>query len=250
MAYTAQQLVALACQQARCPGYTAQAGQMLNSIMSDLCQDYDLELARKTFRFNFNPALVANVGPVLTGGGPYALPTDYLRSAGDRPLTYWISGVPYMPVRIEMSEFDQQVQQAGNQAYPSLFTTDLSVQDEADAGQVAQPGLYVFQPPSGAFAAQLRYFCQMADIVTPETSVVIPWFPSQRYLRTRLVADLCGLTGDDRKDSFAGEAEAILLKYLDMKDDPEGRAKKVTLDRRNFGRGSFRKLKNTKTIGW
>jgi hypothetical protein len=249
MARTSAQLIALACQTARAPGYTAQAGAMLNGILSDLCQEYDLEVARKTHYFNFSPTATAVVGPALYGGGPYQLPTDYLRAAGTKALTYWISGVPYMPIKLDIDQFDQQVQQAGNQSYPSLYTTDLSISDAAAQGK-SPPMLFVFQPPSGAFAAQLRYFCQMADIDTPETSAVIPWFPSQRYLRKRLEADLMGLTGDPRTQEWNGAAEEILRAYLTMKDDPEGKPKTVKLDRQTFGRGSFNNLKNTKTIGW
>lgn len=249
MAQTAAQIVTLACQDARCPGYTAQAGQLLNEILAELCEDHDLELAKATQLFTFNPSLLAQIGPNLYGGGPYPLPADYLRAAGDKPLTYWISGVPYMPMRIDMDQFDQQVQVAGNQSYPTLFTTDLSLYDEALQG-LTVPMLYLYQPPSGAFAAQIRYHRQMPDIVTPETSAVAPWFPSTAYLRTKLTAKLMSLTGDSRKESRDAEAEGILSKYLIMKDDPEGRAKTVKLDRRTFGPGNSGRLKPTKATGW
>lgn len=249
MAKTAAQIVSLAVQTARCPGYTAQAGMLLNSILADLCQDYDLEVARKTYYFNFNPGLINLVGPYLYGGGPYPLPADYLRAAGDTPLTYWISGVPYQPVKLDMDQYDRQVQQAGNQSYPSLFTTDLSLGDQAAQG-LTTPMLFIFQPPSGAYTAQIRYYAQMPDIATPEASNTVPWFPNSTYLRKRLEADLMGLTGDARETSWSDEADGILEKYLTMKDDPEGKAKTVKLDRQRFGAGSFRKLKNTKTVGW
>ena len=48
MALQAQQIVALATQIAKVPGYTLQAGQMLNMILADLAETYDLEVARKT----------------------------------------------------------------------------------------------------------------------------------------------------------------------------------------------------------
>jgi hypothetical protein len=249
MAATAAQIVTLACQEARCPGYTSQAGQLLNAILQDLCQDFDFELARKTYYFNFNPSLVSLVGPAIYGGGPYPLPSDYLRAAGTRPLTYWITGTPYMPIKIDIDQFDMQVQQAGNQSYPSLFTTDLSLGDETAQGG-STPQLFVFEPPSGSFSAQIRYFAQMPDITTPETSSTIPWFPNSRYLRKKLTADLMGLTGDDRAQAYHGEAEAILSRYLIMKDDPEGSSKRVKLDRRSFGSQSMRNLPNTKTVGW
>ena len=59
---------------------------------------------------------------------------------------------------------------------------------------------------------------------------------------------------DQRAALFLGDAEgigaeAILDKYLKMKDDDTNRAKTVQLDRRRFGK-QFPLLRNTKTIGW
>ncbi len=57
------------------------------------------------------------------------------------------------------------------------------------------------------------------------------------------------ITNDDRQQTYSDQAEAILDKYLKMKDDEEGFAKTVKLDRRYFG-NNFNTLPNTKTIGW
>jgi hypothetical protein len=64
------------------------------------------------------------------------------------------------------------VQQAGNQSYPYLFATDMSPLDADAAGRrdARVPQAYVWPPPSGAYPVTLRYFCQMPDIDTPETS--------------------------------------------------------------------------------
>ena len=54
MALTAAQIVSLACQAAAAPGYTTQAGELLNVILADICQTYDLDVARGTANFNMN----------------------------------------------------------------------------------------------------------------------------------------------------------------------------------------------------
>jgi hypothetical protein len=89
----------------------------------------------------------------------------------------------------------------------------------------------------------------MPDITTPETSTTVPWFPNQQTLLHSLTAALMELADDDKADDFRAKADEALRKYLKMKDDPDGRAKLITLDRRQFGR-SFNRLPNTKLIGW
>lgn len=248
MALQAQQIIALACQDAKAPGFTSQAGQFLNMVLSDLCQAFDFEVARKTFYFDFNPSLVSPIGNSIYGSGPYPLPSDYLRAAGDRAVFWTNLGVPYNLIPIDLAEFDSAVQQAGIQAYPYWYATDLSLGDEDDASQTT-PQLYVYPPPSGAYPVTIRYYCQMADITTPETSTTVPWFPNQAYLRKRVAAELMGLTGDDRHESWLAGADKLLNEYLRLKDDSSNRAKSVTLDRRRFG-PNYQSLANTKTIGW
>jgi hypothetical protein len=151
-------------------------------------------------------------------------------------------------IALDISEFDSAVQQAGLQAYPYYYATDLSLADETAEGQTA-PGVYIYPPPSGAFPATFRYFCQMPDIATPETSATVPWFPHQAYLRKRVAAELMGITNDDRADAWVAGADKLLSEYLKLKDDKGNRSQSVTLDRRRFG-PSYGSAKNTKTIGW
>ena len=119
--------------------------------------------------------------------------------------------------------------------------------------------MYIWPPPSGAYPATARYYSAMPDIVTPETSAVIPWFPDQLYLNRRLAGEMMLMANDDRaaqylngetstkKGTFLGSS-AILHRYLSTKDDAQA-VKRVTLDKRFFGT-PFDKLRNTKTIGW
>jgi hypothetical protein len=244
--YTAAQLVALCCQAASCPGYTQQAGQLLNVILSDLCQTYDFDLARGTYNFNMIPQSQqsANEFPNLTqGGGPYPLPDDFLRCKyGD--VMWFLRNVPYVMIPFELYEFDAMAQQAGLQSYPYMYATDLST---------SPASIVVYPPPSGVYPTMVRYQRQMPDIVAPETSSQIPWFPNQQYLRTRLTGELFALTDDERAPAFLGDtemgAQGILQRYLKLSDDRENRSQMVKLDRRLF-RQNGGTLQNTKELGW
>lgn len=234
----AQTICSLARQIAKCPDFKTQSGQLLNSILSDLCQTYDFDVIRKT-----DTSVTLSTG---TGSGPYALTADFLR-ARINEVFYTINGVKYVMISLEMWEYDALVQQAGINNFPQSYTIDVSAQDNT------QPVLYVWPPASGAYPLTIRYQPQMPDITTPETSSATPWFPNTNYLITRLAGELMKITNDDRYTAYLGEggqgAEGILTKYLNLKDDPEGHAKRVQLDRRAFGK-SFNRLPNTKQIGW
>jgi len=236
MALQAQQIVALATQIAKVPGYTLQAGQMLNMILADLAETYDLEVARKSATVNLN---------TTTGSGPYNLPSDYLRMAMDE-VFYLVDGVPYVMVSIDLSEYDALVQQAGISNYPAQFATDVS-------GGVGNMLMYVWPPSGGSYNTTIRYYSQPSDITTPETSTSIPWFPNQTYLITRLAGELMKIAGDSRQQAFLGNgsdgAQGILHRYLELQKDDDGRAKTVHLDRRRFG-SRFDRQPNTKTLGW
>lgn len=244
MALTYQQIVTLACQIAKQPAYTSQAGILLTAVLEDLAQTYDFDLAKGFFQFTFNPSLITTINPnVIAGSGPYNLPADYLRA--DRGDVFWsLLGVQYPLIPLDIAEFDMAVQTAGNNSYPTLFATDMSL---------SPPGFYVWPSPSGAFPVTVRYRRQMPDIGTPETSAAVPWFPNSTYLYTRLAGEMCKLADDERWIQLLGDgpqgAEGILRKYLQMKDDASDRAARVTLDRRRFGNG-FDNLPNTKTVGW
>lgn len=245
---TAAQLVSLACLDARGPGYTAQAGQFLNMIQGDLCRTYDLEVAAKTVYGNFDPGLMALVGNSIYGSGPYPLPADFLRMKDEKSAFWTLLGVPYILIPCDLGEFDMLVQQSGIQSYPYVIATDMSLGDETAEGD-STPVFYVYSPPSGAYPYTIRYYSQMPDIATPESSNAIPWFPHQGYLRKKLAACVMGETGDDREALWHEQADAMLAAYLKLKDNRSNRATTVSLDRRRFG-NQFSLLRNTKTVGW
>ena len=238
MALQAQQIVSLACQIAKTPGMTSQAGQFLNTMLQSLAQDYDFDVIRKTYNFNFNTGTSGNGYAV--GSGPNALPTDFLRAHRNGAF-FVINNVPYTMIGVSQEEFDTFVQQPGNASYPSLFYIDVAVSPN---------NLYVWAPASGAYAATLRYNSIQTDISAPETSATIPWFPNTDYLIDGVAARMMKIANDDRMDGYMQRADANLTAYLKMKDDPETAVKRVTLDRRFFGNRSWAKLPSTKTVGW
>lgn len=261
---TSAQIVQIACQVGRGPGFTMQAGQLLNSILADLCQTYDFAIARGTVSFTFTTGLTPSgeFPNLVAGAGVYTLPTDYLRAVRDEVM-WFNQGVPYPLIPVDLAEFDWQVQQAGNQAYPYLWATDMS----------QSPPLAVVWPgASGAYPVMVRYQRQMADIGSgiapvngntwnpgtnpPESATVVPWFHNQRYLLKQLSGMVMELTNDPRAQTFLGDgdpsnpgAQSILRHYLLLKDDSSNRAQRVTLDRRRFSRG-FYNLPDTKRVGF
>lgn len=230
MAMTSSQIVTMACQIAKSPGFTSQGGQWLNAVLQELAETFDFDLARGLYNFDFNTSL---------GSGPMPLPSDYLRAELD-DVFYTIQGVKYVMINIDLAEFDALVQTAGINNYPTYYATDMST---------SPPSMYVWMPPSGAYPVTIRYRRQMPDITTPETSSTVPWFPMQSYLVTRIAAEMMKITGDERWVQFIENAAAMLRQYLQMSDDRNSRAQTVKLDRRRFGR-PFQTLPNTKIIGW
>ena len=255
MPLPASQIVSLACEAARCPGFTAQGGQLLNTILSDLCQTYDFDTTKQTFAFNLPTATINSLGQAYQN-----LPANYLRGI-KYECFYVISGVPYPLIPVDLGEFDMLVEQAGLANFPVFYATDMSLSGVTNSpigsGGAAVPVALFWQVPSGGYPATIRYYSQMPDIVTPETSSTVPWFPNQTYLITELAGRLMQLTDDERANSFLSSDEdrnpqgsaVMLRRYLQQKDDQSTRTKTVALDRRRFGT-SFDRLRNTKTIGW
>lgn len=252
MAQTAAQICTLARQIAKVPGYAAQSGQFLNVILEELCQDYDFDVVRKTATGTFNTSTVSGPGnQYIAGCGPNAMPGNFLR-AENNEIIWYLQGVRYVIVVLEQAEFDRLTQTSGFNSYPTVGYIDLAPQTDA-----LPANLYVWPPASGAFVWTVRYFPRITDITTPETSNTVPWFPNQSYLITRLAGELMRISNDDRAPLFLGDDEnqgvigagAILRKYLQLKDDPEGRVNTVKLDRRRFGR-NFSNLPDTKLVGW
>ena len=278
------QIVTLSAQIAKTPGMIVQAGQFLNGVLQDLCNDYDLDIAKATLRFNFNSgsgaALIqgspwssgfsSGFGPAATtsfvvgtgnGSGPYTLPDDYLRTEvidGKDNFFYVINGVPYPLIQVTLAEYHWLVQTPGFMSYPYYYTTDLARSPlPPPATGNNPPFLFVWPPASGAYAAQLTYFRSMPDIPSAEQAATIPWFPNSEILIRGVAGRLMQISGDQRVDAYLGEDpdrfpmgfKALLNAYLKNLKDREGAVVTVGLDRRRWGR-PFDRLKNTKQIGW
>src|SRR5882724_9178713 len=244
MPLTAAKICSLAQQEAKCPGFTSQAGQFLNATLQDLCQNYDLDAALGSNPFSFNSA-------TGNGSGPYTLPADYLRTQvkdGKDEIFYTINGVPYPLIQVTKAEYDWLVQTLGFFSYPYNYATDLS-QSPAQ--------LFVWPPASGSYVVTHRYYRLMPDIPTPESSAVVPWFLNTQILIRSLAGRLMGITGDSRQAEYLGDnadryplgAGTLLSAYLKNVEDREGAVHTVGKDRRRWGR-RFDQLKNTKQIGW
>ena len=271
MALTCQQIITLACQVAKGPGFVNQAQQFFNVILGELCEDYDLDVTRNTFYFNFSGVVPTNSswssgwgsgfgdsasGSNITGSGPYPLAADWLRADKD-DVFYVISGVRYVMVPVSLAEFDAQVQTAGLNAYPGIYAVDNSPISSGNP-----PNMFVWPPPSGAFPVTARYHRKFADYTVAQMTdgVTAPWFPNTIYLLRRLTGEMMLFTNDDRAAQFLGGeykqqdgtvflgAAAILDRYLKMQGDEQA-TKRVTLDRRYFGR-NFNRLPDTKQVGW
>ncbi len=243
MPLSAAQICELARQVTNARGFTVQSGELLNSILADLCQKYDLDLAKKTLNFNLTPAAapIGNLNAQLASG-PFILPADYLRTKiGD--VMFFPNGLGNFPLRltpIDLGEFDGLVQQAGFQNFPVFWVTDMSQ---------SPPLAYVWPPASGAYPLMVRYASQMLDIATPETSATVPWFPNQEYLRKKLASSLMELTGDTRHTAWGIDAEDVLRGYLRMRDDSSNRSQRVKLDGRRFG-SDWSRLPKSKVYGY
>jgi hypothetical protein len=132
---SSKQIITLALQAAKAgsfdlngnaTGFASQAGQLFNAILAGLSDDYDLDITKKTFNFTFVPATVA-IGNtnVSLASGPFFLPPDYLRAKfGD--VMWFNNNYPYQLVPVDLAEFDQFIQQAGFQNFPTTFATDMS----------------------------------------------------------------------------------------------------------------------------
>ncbi len=240
MALTAAQIVDLATQIAKCPGFTTQALEFLNAVLQELALSYDFDVIRKSLNFNFSTTASGN--GYAPGSGPNPMPNDFVRLQRGGAF-YMIDLVPYKLIGVDQEEFDAFVQQPGLASFPYLTYVDVAS---------TPAGLFVWPPASGAFPATVRYNSMQPDITD---TLTVPWFPNSTYLYTRIAGELMKVTNDDRWKDFlsdqpgSGGAGDLLRKYLTMKDDPETAPKRVTLDRRVF-KPNIANLRNTKQIGW
>lgn len=232
MSLTYAEIVTLANQEAKTPGYLDQAGQYLNLVLQDLALNY-------RFDIRHNDIFTITTGTVSPPEGPYALPSDYV-SHVEGEIRFIENGQPYVLFQVPLRKLKHQFTGQGFTTYPQVFATDVSDQ--------ANKKVFFWPPPNGAYVIEFPYYMAHEFIADPATSSEVPWFPSSDYLIKATAAKLCRSLDDDRAEKYRYEAEADLTKYMKMMDDKEGYAQRVQLDPNNFlGRGD---LKGTKQNPW
>lgn len=224
MALTSQQIVTLACQIAKVPGYTAQGGQLLNFVLHELAQTYDFDFYAKYSTID-----------LLGGTTTYDMPADHLRT---REAYYYVNGQPFYLNQIDIRRYHQLYNGPGVDSYPTMFAVDVS----------QSPNQFLpYQPPTQALTLNLVYFPSHTDITTPETSSTVPWFPQQTYLVKSVAARLLDIADDPSKQAKLDmDAKNILSGFLSSDDDKEGYPQRVKLDRGLFrpGGGALKPTKN------
>jgi len=231
MAYLqAQQIVSLACTIAKCPGYIQQGGQFLNMALEDLWLHRDLKINRVT----------ESILVQANNFGPFTLPLNYLRTYD---LFFEQNNLPYFLNPISTEEYDQEFKDPSIANYPYEFMTIL-VDETTAIAQNSAGTLFIYPQSSGQITLTHRYMVKQPDIVSPETSTIIPWFPDQDYLIKATAARLMDITDDTRRESFLQQLQNMLRVHLIMEGDEQQVVKSVRLDPRRFH--TNRTLKPTK----
>lgn len=226
MPLAASQIVADACQIAKCPGFTAQGGRAFNLVLSDLVQHRNLKVNL------VSASISANAGSV----GPYNLESDYLRTY---ELFYLVNGEPLFLDPSSRAEFDADNYSGVGNGYPSEYATDLSPVAGGGVGL-----LYIFPSSATPLSLTHRYFVNRTEIATPETSAAVPWFSDQDYLVQATAMRLMRITDDARYESYVARCEDMLRLHLLMEGDEQQVVKEVKLDPRRFrGNGGARPTK-------
>ena len=171
MPLTAAQICTKAASIARVPGFTSQAGDYLNTVLQELCQDFDFALTIQTQPFTFNTNQLN-----FNGQAYMNLPANYLRAIRNQ-CWYFISGVPYPMIHLDWAEGDMLVEQSGVSNFPIFFWTDMSLTGATNSpttapGVTGVPVMLFWMPPSGTYNSTLRFYSQMPDISTPASSSV------------------------------------------------------------------------------
>ncbi len=169
----------------------------------------------------------ATIAVQIGSNGPFALPTDYLRTYD---LYYTINNFPYFLFPLGQDEYDALFKDPSIANYPYCYTTDLTAQQTQGAG-----GLYIFPQSTSALSLTHRYMVDMADIATPESSATVPWFQDQDYLIHATACRLMKLTDDGRYNDFMAAGDAMLRTHLIEGDGDEQKVvKSIRLDPQRF----------------
>ncbi len=213
---TSAQIVTLAAQIAKCPGFTQQGGQQLNLALNDLVLHRDLKMNR----------IEATISVTAGSNGPFTLESDYLRTYD---LFYTVNNFPYFLFPLSQEEYDQLFKDPSIANYPYSYTTDLTNQATQSAGR-----LFIFPQSNTSLSLTHRYMINRAGIATPESSSTTPWFPDQDYLIHATALRLMKITDDQRFDRFVADAETMLRTHIIMEGDEQKVVKEVRLDPKRF----------------
>ncbi len=212
MTISSQQIVADACSIAKAPGFTAQGGRSLNLVLNDLCIHRDLKMLRQQ-------ALIA-VGAGTNG--PFNLRTY--------DLFFTVNNFPFFLNPMSQEDFDMMIKDPSIANYPAWYATDLT----ATQTPGSQPTIQIWPQSTSAINLTHRYFVNMPDIATPESSLTVPWFPDQMYLVKATATKLMEFTDDARHDKFHEECEAMLRIHLIEEGDEQKVVKSIRLDPQRF----------------
>lgn len=230
MALTAAQIVADACQIAKCPGFTAQGGRALNLALNDLA-------LHRNLKANLFTQTIA-VG--INTNGPFNLESNYGRTYD---MFYLVSDNPFFLTPISLAQYDAEPNKATVANYPNEWASDLSAVPSGGLGL-----LYIFPQSNTGLTLTHRYFGRRTDIVTPESSSTVPWFEDQDYLIRATAMRLMLITDDARKEQFEKDCEDMLRIHLMTEGDEQQVVKEIKLDPRRFRVGGS--LRPTKINPW
>lgn len=169
--------------------------------------------------------------------GPFALPVDYYRPYD---FFYTVNNFPYKLNPLSQEQYDLLFKDPSIANYPQWFATDLTAQQTQGAGSV-----YIYPQTTSILSATLRYFINMPDIATPESSATVPWFQDQDYLIRATAHRLMDDTDDARHDAFVKQCEDMLRIHLIIGEGDEQQVvKEIKLDPKRFNLS--RRLRPTK----
>lgn len=217
---TSEQMITLACQMAKCPNFTSQAGQFFNSILVNLALKNNLDIIRRDTT-------------ITTSGGvaSYNLPTNFLRS---RMVSYQINGIVEKLIEIDYEQYKILPQPNGYSDYPYNYAIDMS---PAGGSTYSPPKIYFYPTPMEAWSMDVLYMDYTVEVPTPETSATVPWYTDQLYLIRETAKMLMMLTDDDRLAEFENLDNEELRKFLVMNNGDPNVVKRVTKDPRFFRNG-------------
>lgn len=258
MPLTADRIVTLACQIAKCPNFTSQGRDFLNRFQENLAQFYDFPSAAYTFNsFTISPNGGTSTQVPLGQWYELELPASatlaqneakYLRTKG---VMYQVSGSIFYLDQLPLEKYDRLFQGQGISNYPYWYVVDSTGSPNLSTVQIA-----FYPPPNLSLTLKIRNQYQPNDITAAEfdAGATVPWFPNQDILVTGVAEQLMRLTGDVRQKMFYEQLYGVpgmdgqIGKYLKMSDDKENYAMQVKRDPLIFR--SLVNLKPTKTTGF